>query len=70
MISLSKNTVSATGAANWSLTPGAARYFATQGSSLITIHNLIPAGFNAVKVRANAQNVNLRQKARFVIQVM
>lgn len=89
MITLSKNTVSATAAANtaigtlalldsnrvnqianWSLTPGAASYFATQGSSLITIHNLIPAGFYAVKVRANAQNVNLRQKARFVIQVM
>jgi len=56
--------------ANWALTPVSANYFATQGASLITVRASIPAGFYAVKVRANAQHVILKEKARFVIQVM
>jgi hypothetical protein len=88
MISLSKNTVSATAAANtiigtltlldstgtaynanWSLTPNAANYFNAGGGVLQTLRASIPAGFYAIKVRANATAVNLKQKARFVIQV-
>jgi hypothetical protein len=88
MIILSKNTVSATAAANttigtltlldssrtarsanWSLTPEAANYFVAAGGVLSTIRVSIPAGFYAIKVRANAMNVALKEKAPFVIQV-
>ena len=88
MISLSKNTVSATAAANttvgtltlfdstgaarqanWSLTPEAANYFVPSGGVLSTLRASIPAGFYFIKVRANAMNVALKEKARFVIQV-
>jgi hypothetical protein len=51
------------------LTPNAASYFNAAGGSLTTISASIPAGFYAIKVRANAYNVDLKQKARFVIQV-
>ena len=73
MIILSKNTVSATAAANttigtltlldssrtarsanWSLTPSAANYFIVAGGVLSTLRASIPAGFYAIKVRANA----------------
>jgi FlaG/FlaF family flagellin (archaellin) len=56
--------------ANWSQTPSSAGYFATLGASIITVRASIPAGFYAVTVRANAQHVSLREKVRFVIQVM
>ena len=57
--------------ANWALTPGAASYFDIQGGNVLTtIRPSIPARFYAVKVRANGQNVALKEKARFVIQVM
>jgi len=88
MIVLSKNTVSATAAANttigtltlldnsgtarsanWSLTPEAANYFVPSGGVLSTIRASIPAGFYTIKVRANATNVALKEKARFIIQV-
>jgi hypothetical protein len=87
MISLSKNTVSATAPANttigtlildstgaaynanWSLTPSAANYFNAGGAVLQTLRASIPAGLYAIKVRANATGVALKQKARFVIQV-
>jgi hypothetical protein len=88
MISLSKNTVSATAAtnttvgtlslldstgaaynANWSLTPGAASYFNAGGAVITTLRASIPAGFYAIKVRANATNADLKEKARFIIQV-
>ena len=88
MISLSKNTVSATAAANtiigtltlldstgtaynanWSLTPSAANYFNAGGGVLQTLRASIPAGLYAIKVRANATAVALKQKARFVIQI-
>jgi hypothetical protein len=88
MIVLSKNTVSATAAANttigtltlldstgaaynanWSLTPSAANYFNAGGAVLQTLRASIPAGLYAIKVRANATGVALKQKARFVIQV-
>jgi hypothetical protein len=88
MISLSKNTVSATAAANttvgtltlmdstgaahtanWSLTPGAANYFNAGGAVISTLRASIPVGFYAIKVRANATTVDLKQKARFIIQV-
>jgi hypothetical protein len=88
MIVLSKNTVSATAAANttigtltlldnsgtarsanWSLTPDAAGYFNAGGAVISTLRASIPAGFYFIKVRANATNVNLKEKARFIIQV-
>ena len=88
MIVLSKNTVSATAAANttigtltlldnsgtarsanWSLTPEAAGYFNVGGAVISTLRASIPAGFYAIKVRANATNVDLKEKARFIIQV-
>jgi hypothetical protein len=88
MITLSKNTVSKTAAANttigtltlldatrtarianWSLTPSAASYFNAGSGVLTTLSASIPAGLYAIKVRANAYNVDLKQKARFVIQV-
>lgn len=55
--------------ANWELTPGAADYFMTSDSSLQTVSASIPAGLYAIRVRANAQLVRLKEKARFVIQV-
>jgi hypothetical protein len=88
MISLSKNTVSATAAANttvgtltlldsaglahpanWSLTPCAAGYFNAGGAVVSTLRASIPAGFYAIQVRANATGVDLKEKARFIIQV-
>ena len=88
MISLSKNTVSATAAANttvgtltllygsrtartanWSLAPCAAGYFNTAGAVISTLRASIPAGFYPIQVRANATNVDLKEKARFIIQV-
>jgi hypothetical protein len=55
--------------ANWSLTPNAANYFLTAGNNLETARASIPAGLYSVHVRANAQFVDLKQKAWFVIQV-
>jgi hypothetical protein len=55
--------------ANWSLTPSAANYFIVAGGVLSTLRASIPAGFYAIKVRANATSVALKAKARFVIQV-
>jgi hypothetical protein len=55
--------------ANWSLTPIAANYFNAGGGVLKTIRASIPAGLYAIKVRANATGVALKQKVRFVIQV-
>jgi hypothetical protein len=55
--------------ANWSLTPSAANYFTVAGGVLSTLRASIPAGFYAIKVRANATSVALKAKARFVIQV-
>jgi predicted TIM-barrel enzyme len=55
--------------ANWGLTPGAADYFMISGNVLATARTSIPAGFYAIHVRANAQLVPLKEKARFVIQV-
>jgi hypothetical protein len=88
MIFLSKNTVSATAAANttigtltlldstgaarsanWSLTPSAANYFNANAGVLSTLRASIPAGFYAIKVRANGYSVALKDKGRFVIQV-
>jgi hypothetical protein len=55
--------------ANWSLTPSAASYFIVAGGVLSTLRASIPAGFYAIKVRANATSVALKAKARFAIQV-
>ena len=55
--------------ANWSLTPEAASYFNAGGAVISTLRKSIPAGFYAIKVRANATTVNLKEKARFIIQV-
>jgi len=55
--------------ANWSLAPCAAGYFNTAGAVISTLRASIPAGFYPIQVRANATNVDLKEKARFIIQV-
>jgi hypothetical protein len=56
--------------ASWALTEGSAGNFGISGANLVTQRASIPAGFYGVKVRGNAENVALKEKARFVIQVM
>ena len=55
--------------ANWSLAPCAAGYFNVAGAVISTLRASIPAGLYPIQVRANATNVDLKEKARFIIQV-
>jgi hypothetical protein len=55
--------------ANFSLTEGAAGFFAVSGGNLVTVSASIASGFYSVKVRAVATNANIDDQAVFGITV-
>ena len=55
--------------ANYISNKNSAGYFGINGNHLVTQRASIPPGYYGVQIYANAQNVNLRAKAAFVVTV-